>query len=287
MEKIMQTYITLNDKTKIPQFGLGVFMIQGNEKTKSACLEALKCGYRHIDTAHIYGNEKGVGEAIKESGIDRKEIWVTSKLWINEFGEEASAKGIDEMLKRLNLDYVDLVLLHQPRNDYKGAWKALEKAVNEGKVKSIGLSNFEDEKLEEMLEFSVIKPSVLQVECHPFFQQHALKKRLEAYDIKLESWYPLGHADKSLIDHPLFKELGQKYNKTAAQVILRWHIEEGNIVFPKSTNPQHIKENIDIFDFKLTKKELDEINKLDKEHRFFDSSFFGLLKFVLKTIFKK
>ncbi len=264
-----QTYITLNDGNKIPQFGLGVFQIPGDEKTKEACLEAFKLGYRHIDTAHAYQNERGVGQAVKESGIPREEIWITTKLWPSEYGEGKTAKAIDKMLERLQTDYIDLLLLHQQFGDYLGAWKDMEKAVAEGKVKSIGLSNFESERLEEVLAAATINPSVLQVECHPYYQQNDLKKRIAPYHTVIESWYPLGHGDAALIEEPVFTKLAEKYGKTNAQVILRWHIQEGIIVFPKSTNPVHIKENIDIFDFELTEEEMNEIRQLDKGFRYY------------------
>ena len=264
-----QTYITLNDGNKIPQFGLGVFQIPGDEKTKEACLEAFKLGYRHIDTAHAYQNERGVGQAVKESGIPREEIWITSKLWPSEYGEGKTAKAIDKMLERLQTDYIDLLLLHQQFGDYLGAWKDMEKAVAEGKVKSIGLSNFESERLEEVLAAATINPSVLQVECHPYYQQNDLKKRIAPYNTVIESWYPLGHGDAALIEEPVFTKLAEKYGKTNAQIILRWHIQEGIIVFPKSSNPVHIKENIDIFDFELTEEEMNEIRQLDKGFRYF------------------
>ena len=264
-----QTYITLNDGNKIPQFGLGVFQISGDEKTKEACLEAFKLGYRHVDTAHAYQNERGVGQAVKESGLPREEIWITTKLWPSEYGEGKTAKAIDKMLERLQTDYIDLLLLHQQFGDYLGAWKDMEKAVAEGKVKSIGLSNFESERLEEVLAAATINPSVLQVECHPYYQQNDLKKRIAPYHTVIESWYPLGHGDAALIEEPVFTKLAEKYGKTNAQVILRWHIQEGIIVFPKSTNPVHIKENIDIFDFELTEEEMNEIRQLDKGFRYF------------------
>ena len=264
-----QTYITLNDGNKIPQFGLGVFQIPGDEKTKEACLEAFKLGYRHIDTAHAYQNERGVGQAVKESGIPREEIWITSKLWPSEYGEGKTAKAIDKMLERLQTDYIDLLLLHQQFGDYLGAWKDMEKAVAEGKVKSIGLSNFESERLEEVLAAATIHPSVLQVECHPYYQQNDLKKRIAPYNTVIESWYPLGHGDAALIEEPVFTKLAEKYGKTNAQIILRWHIQEGIIVFPKSSNPVHIKENIDIFDFELTEEEMNEIRQLDKGFRYY------------------
>ena len=264
-----QTYITLNDGNKIPQFGLGVFQIPGNEKTKEACLEAFKLGYRHIDTAHAYQNERGVGQAVKESGIPREEIWITTKLWPSEYGEGKTAKAIDKMLERLQTDHIDLLLLHQQFGDYLGAWKDMEKAVAESKVKSIGLSNFESERLEEVLAAATIHPSVLQVECHPYYQQNDLKKRIAPYNTVIESWYPLGHGDAALIEEPVFTKLAEKYGKTNAQIILRWHIQEGTIVFPKSSNPVHIKENIDIFDFELTEEEMNEIRQLDKGFRYY------------------
>ena len=264
-----QTYITLNDGNKIPQFGLGVFQISGDEKTKEACLEAFKLGYRHVDTAHAYQNERGVGQAVKESGLPREEIWITTKLWPSEYGEGKTAKAIDKMLARLQTEYIDLLLLHQQFGDYLGAWKDMEKAVAEGKVKSIGLSNFESERLEEVLATATINPSVLQVECHPYYQQNDLKKRIAPYHTVIESWYPLGHGDAALIEEPVFTKLAEKYGKTNAQIILRWHIQEGIIVFPKSSNPVHIKENIDIFDFELTEEEMNEIRQLDKGFRYY------------------
>lgn len=266
----MQPYITLNDGNKIPQMGLGVFMIRGNGKTEKTCLKALETGYRHIDTAHIYGNERGVGRAVKKCGLNREDIWITSKLWINEYGEERSAKAIDKMLSRLDTDYIDLLLLHRQAYDYVGAWKALEKALSAGKVKSIGLSNFEDNRLEEFLASVDVLPSVMQVECHPYFRQTELKHRLEPFGIVLESWYPLAHGDKALLSEHVFGELARKYGKSVVQIILRWHIEEGNVVFPKSTNPEHLAANLDIFDFELTSEEISRINALDKNKRIYN-----------------
>lgn len=267
-----QTYVTLNNGCKIPQFGLGVYQIQGDAATKKACLEALKLGYRHIDTAHAYQNERGVGAAVKESGVPRNEIWITSKLWPSEYGEGKTAAAIDKMLGRLGIDTVDLILLHQQFGDYLGAWRDMEKAVTVGKVRSIGLSNFESERLEEVLTNARIKPAVLQVECHPYYQQNALKKRIEPYETVIESWYPIGHGDKSLIEEPAFAELAAKYGKTNVQIILRWHIQEGNIIFPRSTNLQHIRDNMDIFDFALSNDEMTRIRCMDKGVRFFNMS---------------
>ena len=274
-----QPVITLNDGNKIPQLGYGVFLITKDEDAEKCVLEALKVGYRHIDTAHAYFNERGVGKAIKKSGIPRKDIFLTSKLWINEYGEEASYKAIDKMLKRLDTDYIDLLLLHQPFNDYVGAYKAMEKAQKEGKVKSIGISNFYGEQLDDILNKCTVKPAVNQVECHPYFDQRDLVKQLEKYGTKIESWYPLGHGDKTLIEEEVFTKLGKKYKKTNSQVILRWHIQKGFIVFPKSLT--HIKENFEIFDFELTKDEMDEIAKIHKNKKYFDLPRDEYLKLLL------
>ena len=265
-----QTYITLNDGNKIPQFGLGVYQVPEGEATINAVKTALEMGVRHIDTAHAYQNERSVGRAVNESGIPRNEIWITTKLWPSEYGEGKTSDAIDKMLKRLDTDYIDLLLLHQQFGDYIGAYKDMQKAVKDGRVKSIGLSNFESQRLEEVLAMAEIPPSVLQVECHPYYQQNELKKRVEKYGTVIESWYPIGHGDKNLINEPLFTKLGQKYGKTNVQIILRWHIQEGTIVFPRSTNPVHIKENFEIFDFELTEDEMNEIRKLDSGKRFFN-----------------
>ena len=265
-----QTYIALNDGNKIPQFGLGVYQVPEGEATINSVKTALEMGVRHIDTAHAYQNERSVGRAVKESGIPREEIWITTKLWPSEYGEGKTSDAIDKMLKRLDTDYIDLLLLHQQFGDYIGAYKDMQRAVKDGRVKSIGLSNFESERLEEVLNMAEIYPSVLQVECHPYYQQNELKKRVEKYGTVIESWYPIGHGDKGLINEPLFTKLGQKYGKTNVQIILRWHIQEGTIVFPRSTNPVHIQENFEIFDFELTQDEMNEIRKLDSGKRFFN-----------------
>lgn len=247
-------------------------MITGDEATRQTCLDAIRMGYRHIDTAHAYQNERGVGQAVRECGIPREELWITSKLWPSEYGEGLTTAGIDKMLSRLGTDYIDLLLLHQQFGDYLGAWRDMEKAVAAGKVRSIGLSNFESSRLEEVLGKAQIKPAALQVECHPYYRQEALKRRIAAYGTVIESWYPLGHGDAGLLNEPLFARLAQKYGKTPAQIILRWHIQEGNVVFPKTTNPAHLAENIDIFDFTLVADEMAEIRRLEKNRRYFTLS---------------
>ncbi|MBQ7684279.1 MAG: aldo/keto reductase [Bacteroidaceae bacterium] len=264
-----QTFLTLNDGNRIPQFGLGVYMINGDVNTEKACLEALALGYRHIYTAHAYQNERGVGSAVRKSGIPRNEIFITTKLWPSEYGEGKTATAIDKMLERLDTEYIDLLLLHQQFGDYLGAWGDMERAVKSGKVHSIGISNFESERLEELCESATIKPATLQVECHPYYPQHQLKQRIVKYGTVIESWYPIGHGDKSLIQEPVFTRLAAKYGKTNVQIILRWHIQEGNVIFPKSTNPAHIRDNFDIFDFALTDDEMGEIALLDSGKRFF------------------
>ena len=266
-----QTYLTLNNGEKMPQFGLGVYLVPDGEETVNACLNALKLGYRHIDTAHAYQNERGVGTALKQSGLKRSEVWITTKLWPTEYGEGQTREAIDKMLDRLQTDYIDLLLLHQQVGDYIGAWKDMEKAVKLGKVKSIGISNFK-ENLDDLLNHATIKPAAIQVECHPYFPQHELKKRMAEYGTIIESWYPIGHGDPKLINEPVFTKLAQKYGKTNVQIILRWHIQEGNSVFPKTTNLEHMRDNFDIFDFELTADEMREIAKLDNGQRYYTAS---------------
>ena len=256
-------YITLNDGNKIPAVGFGVFMIPADGSTYKAVLEALKVGYRHIDTAAAYFNEAEVGKAVRDSGISREEIFVTSKLWLQDYGYEAAKKGIDASLSKLGLDYIDLYLLHQPYGDVAGAWKALEEAKAQGKIRSIGVSNMTPRLYTELTADFATKPAVNQVECNPLFQQKALREVLATDDVKLEAWYPLGHGDKSLLENPAITALAEKYGKNAGQIVLRFEVQEGFIILPKSTNPERIKGNIDIFDFELTAEEMETIRALD------------------------
>lgn len=219
----------------------------------------------HIDSAHHYFNEAGVGAAVRECGIPREEIWVTSKIWPDEYSDESA---IDKMLARFGLEYLDLVILHQQVGDYMAGYRNLEKAYKAGKVRAIGLSNFESDRLEEVLEAAEIKPQIIQVEGHPYFQQAALKERVKPYGTRMEHWFPLGHGDPGLINEPVFTELGKKYGKSNVQIILRWHIQMGNIPLPRSTNPEHQKQNIDIFDFELTAEEMEKIKALDQGKRY-------------------
>ena len=257
--------LEMNNKLKIPQFGFGVFSLKDDGQAEKCCLEALKFGYRHIDTAHLYANERGVGEAIRKSGIPREEIFLTSKIWHNECGEGVTAKAIDRMLKRFNLPYIDLLLVHWPVGDYCGAWKDMEKAVEAGKVKSIGVSNFKKKNLDDILKIAKIMPVVDQVECHPYDPCDDLRKELDKINCYIEAWSPIGRGNAELLNEKIFADLAKKYNKTVPQIILRWHIEKGNIIFPQSQNPAHIKENANIFDFKLTKEEVEQIDGLKRE----------------------
>lgn len=258
-------YIKLNDGNKMPVMGLGTFLMTPKDAEEAVC-NALKNGYRLIDTANAYMNERAVGRGIKKSGISRNEVFLESKLWPTVYTKESA---IDEMLERLDTDYVDLLLLHQPAGDYITGYKMMEKAVKMGKVKSIGLSNFEGEPLEKILDICEIKPSVIQVEAHPYYPQNELKERIKKDNIHLEAWYPLGHGDKTLMEEKIFTELAQKYGKSNVQIILKWHIQSGNIVIPGSTNINHIKDNADIFDFELTTDEIEKINHISKNTRYY------------------
>ena len=266
MSKINIPKIALNNGKTIPQFGLGVYQISNNKECEENCIKAIKLGYRHIDTAQIYGNEKGVGAAIKSfKDIPREDFFITTKIWISDFDKGKAKKQVDEMLKRLNTDYIDLLLLHWPKGDYISAYKDMEKAVNEGKVKSIGLSNFKESNLREILNIAKIKPVVNQIELHPYAQRKKLVKMCEENGIKIEAWYPIAHGDKNLINNAVFTEMAKKYNKTNAQIILRWHIQKGFIIFPRAKNPVHLEENINIFDFGLSGEEMKKIDALNKD----------------------
>lgn len=255
--------ITLNDGNKIPAVGFGVFLVPNDGPAYEAVSQALKAGYRHIDTAAAYFNESDVGKAVKDSGIPREEIFITSKLWLQDYGYEAARKGLETSLEKLGLDYVDLYLLHQPYGDVVGAWKALEEAKKEGRIKSIGVSNMTPTIWKEFVPQFDTMPAVNQVECNPFFQQRELRALLDEADVKIEAYQPLGHGDEALLSHPVIVKLAEKYGKNPGQIILRSEIQEGLIVLPKSTNPERIAGNIDIFDFELEDSEMEEIRALD------------------------
>ena len=260
--------IRLNNGAEMPDFGIGTFLLSPDEAERSV-YEALQCGYRMVDTANAYMNEKAVGRAIRRSGVNREEIFVSTKLWPTVYEDD---NAVDETLKRLGLDYVDLLFIHQPAGNYMAGYRQMEKAYKEGKIKAIGISNFHDEKLRDILENAQIKPQVIQTEAHPYFPQTALREELKDYDIRIMAWYPLGHGDKALINEPVFAKLAEKYGKTPAQIILRWHTQMGFIVIPGSKNPDHVRENFDIFDFKLTDDEMKEIAVIDKGVRYYNAT---------------
>lgn len=260
MEKLV-----LNNGVEMPNFGLGTYLIKPDD-AEVTVREGLKMGYRLIDTANAYSNERAVGRGIKASGVDRKEIFLSTKLWITEYENE---NAVDETLERLGVDYIDLLFIHQPGGNYMAGYRMLEKAYKEGKIKAIGISNFEGKYIGEILEKCEIKPQVIQVEAHPYFTQDELRKTLDKENIKLMSWYPLGHGDSNLMNEEVFASLANKYNKTPAQIILRWHTQMGFIVIPGTKNVDHVRENFDIFDFKLTDDEMKEIEKVNKNERYY------------------
>ena len=258
----------LNNGIKMPTVGIGVFTFTPEEAEKSV-EAALKSGYHLVDTANAYMNERGTGRGIKNSGVKREDVFVSTKLWPTEY---ENPNAIDETLERLGLDYIDLLFLHQPAGNWQAGYKMLEKAYKDGKIKAIGISNFEGKYLDELLSSCEIVPQVMQVECHPYFTQKETRAITDPKGIKIMCWYPLGHGDKSLVGEPIFTELAEKYGKSPAQIILKWHNQMGFIVIPGSRNPEHIKENADIFDFELTDEEMAEIAKLDKGVRYYEGN---------------
>ena len=266
-----------------PAVGFGVFMIPNDGPTYTATLEALKAGYRHIDTAAAYMNESDVGKAVRDSGLKREEVFITSKLWLQDYGYDNAVKGIDTSLRNLGTEYIDMYLLHQPYGDVAGAWKALEDAKAQGKIKSIGVSNMTPKIWNEFVPKFKTLPAVNQVECNPFFQQKKLRAVLDPLNVRLEAWYPLGHGNNDLLTSPAITAPAQKYGKNAGQVILRFEVQEGFIVLPKSTNPERIKGNLNIFDFSLTDDEMNAIRALDTGKGSHDPEATGVGETLLKN----
>ena len=261
-------YITLNNGVKMPMAGIGTFLLTPDE-AEASVLHALQNGVRLIDTANAYVNEKAVGRAMKRSGLPREEIFLETKLW-SSFYEQPDA--VEKTLARLDTDYIDLLLIHQPAGNYVAGYRLMEKAYKEGKVRAIGLSNFNQAQVSEILSLCEVKPTILQTELHPYHQEPSLKTFLKENGIVAQAWYPLGHGDKALLEEPLLTALGQKYGKSAAQIILRWHMQVGNIVIPGSKNPAHIKANFDLFDFVLTDEEMAQIAALNQDKRYYTST---------------
>lgn len=260
-------HFKMNDGHEIPALGFGVYLMTSAE-VEEFLPKAIEAGYRHIDTANAYFNEVAVGKVIRESGIPREDFFVTTKLFPQSYPYEQCAADIDATIERLGLDYVDLLLFHQPYGDYVDGWRAMEEAVRAGKVRSIGLSNFPAHKIEQIMKVAQIKPAALQVELNPYWNQHALKAELAKIglgDIVYEGWYPFGHGDAKLLAEPVIAKIAEAHGKTVAQVILRWMLQEGVVTFPKTTNPQHILDNIDVFDFELSDDEMTRINALPQK----------------------
>ncbi|HIV86178.1 MAG TPA: aldo/keto reductase [Candidatus Monoglobus merdigallinarum] len=258
----MQT-VKLNDGVEIPVYGFGTFQIPADGSTYKAVSEALSLGIRHIDTAVAYFNESEVGKAVRDSGVPREEVFLTSKLWLQDYGYEPAKRAIDLSLKKLGFDYMDLYLIHQPYGDVPGAWRAMEEAKRAGKIRSIGVSNMTPKIWNSFVPQFDTKPSVNQVEFNPYYQQKEIRKLMAECGTLLEAWAPLGQGNKKLLTDPCITEIAEKHGKNTGQVILRFEIQDGAIVFPKSVNPERIKSNMDIFDFELTSEEMDKMRALD------------------------
>lgn len=255
-------YITLSNGVKMPQLGYGVYQVTKDE-CERCVLDALEVGYRSIDTAQSYFNEEEVGKAIEKSGINRKEIFLTSKVWIEHFGYEECKKSVLESMEKLRTNYLDLMLLHQPFGDTYGAWRALEELYKEGKLRAIGISNHYTDRMVEFANFTNIKPMVNQMETDPLNQQNTLKEWADKYDIRLEAWAPFGEGRNGLFENEVLKAIGQKYGKSTAQVMLRWHIQRGVIVIPKSVHKERMIENFHVFDFTLDEDDMNQISQMD------------------------
>ena len=263
-------YVTLSNGVKMPILGYGVYQVTKDE-CERCVLDALQAGYRSIDTAQAYFNEEEVGSAIQKSGVPRTDIFLTSKVWIENYGYESCRKSVQTSMEKLQTDYLDLMLLHQPFSDYYGAWRALEDLYEEGKIRAIGISNFYPDRLVDLASFARIKPMVNQVETHPHNQQILAKQYMDKYDVQIEAWAPFGEGRGGLFENDTLRAIGEKYGKTTAQVMLRWHIQRDIVVIPKSTHRERMEENLNVFDFELTAQDMEQIAALDKK----ESSFFS------------
>ena len=277
-------YVTLSNGVKMPILGYGVYQVEKDE-CERCVLDALSVGYRHIDTAQAYFNEEEVGSAIQKSKIPRDEIFITTKIWVEHYGYEKAKASVIESMSKLKTDYLDLVLLHQPYSDYYGAWRALEELYDEGKIRAIGISNFYADRMVDLAAFNRIKPMVNQMETHIFNQQKEMKNWADKYFVQLEAWGPFGEGRQGIFDNPTVTEIGKKYGKTAAQTMLRWNIQRGVVVIPKSTHLERMKENFDVFDFELSAEDMAAIAALDKnESAFFSHSDPGTVEWFVKMV---
>lgn len=259
-------YVTLNNGIKMPLEGFGVFQVPDPAQCKQAVLDAINSGYRLIDTAAAYMNEEAVGAAIKESGVDRNELFITTKLWVQDADYESAKKAIETSLEKLGLDYLDLYLIHQPMGDYVGAYRAMEEAYKEGKLRAIGVCNFYPARLADLCETVDVIPAVNQVELHPFFQQEDALALMKEYGVRPEAWGPFAEGNHGIFTHPVLSSIGEKYRKSAAQVALRWNVQRGVVVIPKSVHKDRIEQNMNIWDFELSEEDMNEIAKLDIGH---------------------
>lgn len=276
--------VTFYNGVKMPIVGYGVYQVS-KEECERCVLDALAVGYRSIDTAQSYFNEEQVGNAIVKSGVPRKDIFLTTKVWIEYYGYEEAKKAVLESMRKLQTEYLDLVLLHQPFSDYYGAYRALEDLYGEGKLRAIGVSNFYPDRLVDIASFSRIKPMVNQVETHPFHQQTEAKKWMDKYGIQMEAWAPFGEGRGGLFENPVLAQLAEKYNKTTAQIILRWHIQRGVVVIPKSTHKARMEENLQVFDFVLEPEDMNRISALDKKQSsFFSHSDPAMVEWFVKMV---
>ncbi len=259
-------YVTLNNGLKMPMEGFGVFQVPDPAQCEQAVLDAIASGYRLIDTAAAYMNEKAVGEAVKKCGVPREELFITTKLWVQDAGYEEAKKAIQTSLDNLGLDYLDLYLIHQPMRDYIGAYRAMEEAYKEGKLRAIGVCNFYPARLADFCETVEVKPAVNQVELHPFFQQENALALMKEYGVVPEAWGPFAEGSHGIFTHPVLTKIGEKYGKSAAQVALRWNVQRNVVVIPKSVHKDRIEQNMDIWDFELSADDMAEIAKLDLGH---------------------
>ena len=279
--------VTLSNGVKMPVLGYGVYQVTP-EECERCVLDALAAGYRLLDTAQSYFNEEQVGSAIRRSGVPREEIFLTTKVWVEHYGYEAARASVLESMRKLKTDYLDLVLLHQPFADYYGAYRALEKLYEEGKIRAIGVSNFYPDRLVDLASFARIRPMVNQVEIHPYHQQQEAKRWMDKYGVQAEAWAPFGEGRGGLFQDPVLTEIGQKHGKTAAQVVLRWHLQRGVVVIPKSVRPERMRENIDVFDFSLSAEEMERIGALDqKQSAFFSHQDPNVVEWFVELVDKR
>ncbi len=279
--------VTLSNGVKMPVLGYGVYQVTP-EECERCVLDALAAGYRLLDTAQSYFNEEQVGSAIRRSGVPREEIFLTTKVWVEHYGYEAAGASVLESMRKLKTDYLDLVLLHQPFADYYGAYRALEELYEEGKIRAIGVSNFYPDRLVDLASFARIRPMVNQVEIHPYHQQQEAKRWMDKYGVQAEAWAPFGEGRGGLFQDPVLTGIGQKHGKTAAQVVLRWHLQRGVVVIPKSVRPERMRENIDVFDFALSAEEMERISALDqKQSAFFSHQDPNVVEWFVELVDKR